>query len=304
MKMKMRIRPVISNPYFLSAIFCICIAGVAYAATNIDTQDAGYKWGWNDVFGWVDMKTTATVMVTDTAVQGYASSSIGTIMFDCTTTPSGDSCATASWKTANDGTGLLSGWAWNDAIGWISMSGTTAGAENYQVRVDPAGDGINSYFHGWAWNDAVGWLTFNCEDLESLPGGGGFCLSNGYKTQTSANAAPSAVSAEFISSIFDIGTDTGIFNTLSWQGSQPAGSAVQFQIATASSIAALQGNMTSVFAGSSWFAASPAPASPAKLTQALTGVPVESRRYIRYKALLSGAGNSPRIDDILIGWSP
>lgn len=271
----------------------------AYAATNIDTQGVGEKWGWNDVFGWVDMAVTNTVNVGTSTVAGYASSSIGDIMFDCATTRAGNTCATANFKTANDGTGLLSGWAWNDVIGWISMSGTTADGQAYQVHIDPAGDNINSYFHGWAWNDVVGWLTFNCNDY-----GGAFCTATStYKTQTSSGAAPS--NAEFTSSIFDIGTPTGLFNTIAWRGSQPSGTAVQFQIATATSSAALMGATSTVFSASSWFTVNPAPASPTKLTPTLTGVAVENRRYIRYRAALSTSGaNGLQIDDIIINWSP
>ncbi len=278
---------------------------IAYAATNIDTAGVGEKWGWNDVFGWVDMKASNTVMVKNAIVEGYASSSIGMISFDCATMAVPD-CATAgSWKVANDGVGNLSGWAWNDAVGWISMSGTTAGGDNYQVKVIPSGNGTDSYFHGWAWSDIVGWLTFNCKDIEALPGGGGFCAgTNNYKTQTSTHATGVATNAEFVSSIFDIGTDIGVFNTIGWQGAQPSGSAVQFQIATATSSANLRGNMATIFASSVWMATSPSPASPTKLSASLAGVPVENMRYIRYKAKLTGNSNSPRIDDIMIGWSP
>lgn len=278
----------------------------AYAATNIDTQGAGEKWGWNDVFGWVDMAQTDTVTVGPAGVSGYASSSIGAIVFDCATPPSGPSwCGTANFRTANDGTGLLSGFAWNDLIGWISMAGTTGDGQPYQVHVDPAGDNVNSYFHGWAWNDAVGWLTFNCNDY-----GGAFCTATStYKTQTGAGAAPTE--AEFTSSIFDIGTATGLWNTLAWKGAQPAGTSVKFQIATATSSAALAGDAAAVFAGSAWFDVSPAPASPVKLANnaaagyVATGVEVENRRYLRYRAALSTPGTDGlRIDDIILNWSP
>ncbi len=271
----------------------------AYAATNIDTQGAGEKWGWSDVFGWADMAGTNTVNVGASAVSGYASSSIGDIMFDCATTRLGNTCATANFKTANDGTGLLSGFAWNDIIGWISMSGVTGDGQAYQVHVDPSGDNVNSYFHGWAWNDAVGWLTFNCNDY-----GAAFCSATStYKTQTSSGAAPT--DAEFTSSVFDIGTATGLFNTMAWKGAQPAGTSVKFQIATATSSAALAGSAATVFGGSNWFDANPSPASPVKLTPTLTGVAVENRQYLRYRAALSTPGtNGLQIDDIVINWSP
>ncbi len=274
----------------------------AYAATNINTQGKqNEKWGWNDVFGWIDMASTTSVFVGTSTVAGYASSSIGDIMFDCATTRLGNTCATVNFKTANDGTGLLSGWAWNDLIGWISMSGTTASPSPvpYQVHIDPAGNGIDSYFNGWAWSDVVGWITFNCNDY-----GASFCTSTStYKTQTGAGAAN--VSAEFTSNIFDIGTTTGLFNTLTWKGTQPAGTSVKFQIATANATSTLTGAASTVFAASTWFDVSPSPASPVKLTPTLTGVEVENRRYIRYRAALSTEGASGlQIDDIIINWSP
>ncbi len=299
-KVRKRIRIFLYKTSLLGIWSLIIGISVAYAATNIDTEGAGEKWGWNDVFGWVDMFGTNTVTVSNTGVSGYASSPIGDIMFDCATTRAGNTCATANFKTANDGTGLLSGWAWNDSIGWISMFGMTASPnpQTYQVHIDPAGDNINSYFHGWAWNDVVGWLTFNCNDY-----GASFCTASNYKTQTSAGAAPT--NAEFTSNILDIGTASGLFNTLTWKGAQPAGTSVKFQIATATSTAPLTGDMATVFVESSWFDVPPAPASPIKLTPAITGVAVAGRQYIRYRAALATPDVvGLQIDDIIINWSP
>ncbi len=287
---------------FISAlIFC----AMAVAATNINTQGKqNEKWGWNDVFGWIDMASTTSVFVGTSTVQGYASSSVGDIMFDCATTRLGNTCATVNFKTANDGTGLLSGFAWNDLIGWISMSGTTGAPSNtpYQVYIAPAGDNINSYFHGWAWSDVVGWINFNCSDYDPLIPG--FCAgTSNYKTQTGAGA--SEANAEFTSSIFDIGTPSGIFNTLTWRGTQPAGTSVKFQIATANATSTLAGATSTVFAASQWFDVNPAPASPVKLTPTNTGVEVENRRYFRYRAALATEGATGlQMDDIIINWSP
>jgi len=270
------------------------------AATNIDAQNVGDKWGWNDVMGWIDMKASNTVMVNNTNVSGYAVSLVGDIMFDCATTAAGNTCATANFQTANDGLGNLSGWAWNDAIGWISMSGTTADGRVYQVSVVPLGDDINSYLNGWAWNDVVGWINFNCNDFESLPGGTGLgvcAATNNYKTQTSASAAAS--SGTFTSSIFDIGTATGIINSIMWKGSQPANTKVQFEIATAATAAALANPTYTLLPNTVQGVA------VSVTRNAATGLEVENRRYIRYRvSLISSGGLGPRIDDILINWSP
>ena len=181
------------------------------------------------------------------------------------------------------------------------MSGTTDAPSSipYQVHIDPAGDGINSYFNGWAWNDVVGWITFNCNDYSAS-----FCTATStYKTQTDAGAVN--VNAEFTSSIFDIGTTTGLFNTIAWKGAQPAGTSVKFQIATANTTSTLMGSAATVFAGSTWFDVNASPASPVQLTFELTGVAVENRRYIRYRmALLTEGASGLQIDDIIINWSP
>lgn len=284
----------------IGMVMGIMICGVAYAATNIDTQNVGDKWGWNDVVGWINMKDANTVMVNATGVSGYASSFVGDIMFDCAITPAGNTCATANFQTTNDGWGNLSGWAWNDALGWISMSGTTADGKTYQVFVAPSGDGINSYFHGWAWNDVVGWINFNCNDFENLPGGAGLgvcAATNNYKTQTNAYAAAS--SGTLTSSIFDIGTATGIVNSIMWKGSQPGNTKVQFEISTAATAAALANPTYTLLPDARQGVAVPV------ARNAATGLEVENRRYIRYRvSLISDGGLGPRIDDILINWSP
>jgi hypothetical protein len=61
----------------------------------------------------------------------------------------------------------LSGYAWSDSIGWISMNCTdpaTCGASNYGVTVAPAGD-----ISGYAWSDNIGWVSFNAADVAGCP---------------------------------------------------------------------------------------------------------------------------------------
>ena len=293
----------------LACIFAICAASGAYlafATTNIDTFNANEKWGWNDVFGWIDMKAPNALTVGST-VTGHASSSIGNVLFDCATMPTSPDCTSPKpdFKVLKDADGLMSGWAWNDAVGWISMSGTTSLPVSlpYQVYLEPqysttTGAVIGSHFRGFAWNDVAGWITFNCLDGN----GGSFCGANTSTVQTGViSASPSAA---FISNIFDLGTATGILNTITWKGSQPAGTSVQFQIATATSSAALTGDMTAVFASSLAVSAPASPGSPVRLSLATSGVPVENRRYFRYKVTMSAVGTGPRIDDIIVSWSP
>ncbi len=299
-----------------SIFLLICAATgayLAYAASNIDTLNANEKWGWNNIIGWIDMKTGTGVTVGST-VSGYASSSIGPIMFDCATMPTSPSCTDPDFtdpdfKVLKNSDGLLSGWAWNDAVGWISMSGTTAAPsplpyqvklENHQSTSTGALDG--SYFRGFAWNDVAGWISFNCLDGDL---GNSSCTGNAYKTQTGVTST--APAAEFISNIFDLGTATAALNTITWKGSQPAGTSVDFWIATAAATSTLTGNMTTVFQNSLLLSVPASPGSPVKLSPTSTqaGVEVENRRYFRYKVRMTAVGTTgPRIDDIIVSWSP
>jgi len=56
----------------------------------------------------------------------------------------------------------LSGYAWNDNIGWISMNCTntsSCGSVDYGVNVQTTGRNMS----GYAWSDNVGWISFNEE---------------------------------------------------------------------------------------------------------------------------------------------
>ncbi len=200
----------LSTFYFLDS--------VSFAATNIDST---YRWAWNDNIGWIDFYSTNNVNASSSQLSGYASSSVGFIALDCATSPNGNICATSNFKVSNDGSGNLSGWAWNDAIGWISFDSATASSSYfYQVSISPT----TGVFSGWAWNDLVGWFSFNCSDLN-------ICGSSDYKVLTSWRAGQTT--ANLISSIFDTGAASGVaLNTIMWQGSQPSGTNVKFQIAS------------------------------------------------------------------------
>ena len=157
--------------FFLTIIIILFAASIAIAATNIDST---YRYAWNDLIGWVDFYTTDNVNVSSTQLLGYASSSVGFIALDCATSPNGDVCGTSNFKVLKDGTGDLSGYAWNDNVGWISFSGTTTENQVYGVSISPtSGD-----FSGWAWNDNVGWFSFNCSNS-----GAGGCSPADYKVK-------------------------------------------------------------------------------------------------------------------------
>ncbi len=284
-----------------SFVFLISVSffpSFSHASTNISTTDGEY-WGWNDVVGWIRFNTAGgglSVTVTNTLVQGYATSTAGDISLDCGTTSVGSICGgSVDYKVTNDGSGNLSGYAWNDVYGWISFDchNTNACAQSsYQVTIDSNGD-----FSNYAWNDVIGWISFNCVNTLG-------CGSSSYKVKTSW--APSATIATLDSSIFDTGVSAGAqLHSLVWRGSKPAGTSVQFQIAASND------------SSGPWTYIGPDGTSSSYYPQdtslgAGVSIPLDysfhnNYRYFRYRVRLSSNSNSsaaPRIDDIIINWTP
>ena len=214
-------------------------AGVALAETNIAAPTAEHA-AWNDEVGWLDFYGTDTVIVQGTRVQGYASSSVGPVSFDCATSPNGNICGTSNYGVCNglnathevdgtcsngDASGSLIGYAWNDAVGWVSMScrnHEAVGCATYQVTIDANGD-----FQGWAWNDIVGWVGMNCGNA------GASCAPYAYKVNTAWRATSSLSLVDSV--VIDSGATGGVaLNSIVWQGTRPNGTTVTFQIATSS----------------------------------------------------------------------
>jgi len=111
-----------------------------------------------------------------------------------------------------------------------------------------------------------------------------------------------AITGTLISSIFDIQETGGAaINTIMWQGNQPTGTSVKFQIAS--------GNSTST-----WTYRGSDGSDTTYYTPIGPGFPVQinlkyhnNHRYFRYKIFLSTDVNhtvSPRVDDVIINWSP
>jgi len=55
-------------------------------------------------------------------------------------------------------TDKISGWAWSDNIGWISLNctNTSCASSNYGVTVNLT----TGNFSGYAWSDNLGWINF------------------------------------------------------------------------------------------------------------------------------------------------
>ncbi|MFH1758994.1 MAG: hypothetical protein ABH822_00320 [Patescibacteria group bacterium] len=271
--------------FLVSSFWFLVSVNASSILPNIDTQDAGYQWAWADVAGWIDfdhgLGGNATVKVLGDELQGWADSDIGAIVLNCATTPAGDVCdvATGNFKV-NNNQGILSGWAWNDNIGWISFRGAS-----YGVTIEPAGDGINSYFYGWAWNDIVGWISFYCEN-------GGVCaIYPTYKIQTDAGSV--AANGGLESNVFDTGIASPRYNYIMWQGTPVTGGIVQLQVATSDG------------AIGPWSFSVPVTVNSGE--RLLISDVYQGKRYIKYRVLIDSdnwRGNTPVIDDIIINWSP
>ncbi|TSD01911.1 MAG: Uncharacterized protein Athens071426_607 [Parcubacteria group bacterium Athens0714_26] len=284
--------------FILGTVFVIlalssAIFSLVFAATTISSA---YRWAWNDAMGWIDFYSSGNVSVTTNELTGYASSQVGDISLNCSSTPNGDICSgpAGSWKVSNDGMGALSGWAWNDNIGWISFSCLNTGncsIYNYEVTVD--GDG---YFNGYAWNDVVGWISFNCAN----PGTNG-CSSPGidYKVKTTPFISKKA---NLTSSTFDTGVAQGVsFNSLIYQGTKPAGTDVKFQFASSDTASGpwifkgLDGSDATYYVPTG-------PNVPVLLIYSQNN----NKRYFRYKIFLDSDQSqtvSPIVDQVIINWS-
>lgn len=145
------------------------------AITQVTVPDNVNHWAWNgDGAGWVDFNPPlghVRFPIGQGELTGYAyiPSLDSYISLNCDTTAS---CASVSYKVTSASDGTLSGYAWNDAYGWISFNcndaGLPAGActngGNYKVTIaSSTGD-----FWGWAWSENLGWFSFNSANTELI----------------------------------------------------------------------------------------------------------------------------------------
>lgn len=276
----------------------ISLPSQARAATNINSSSSQH-FAWNDEIGWIDFYSTGNVTVTSEQLTGYATSSVGAIALDCATSPSGN--CTYNYKVSNDGNGDLSGWAWNDEIGWISFYWGNASA-NPAASTTALCQGYGGYcgvsissgaFQGWAWNDVVGWIDFNCSNTS-------ICGTYNFSVDTSW--VPQAATGTLVSQVFDTGESSGAqLNSITWKGSAPAGTSVGFLIAVSNSSSGPWN-----FVGSGGSSSTPYTGVP--------GVPISlgdysslAGRYFRYEAILTSnpaQTATPEVNDIIVNWSP
>jgi len=302
----------------LIAILTIFIAlnfrtAKANPGTNISATSTDH-FAWDDLNGWWDFYSTDTVIVSGSKLTGYASSSVGDMSLDCYTTRNGNICGVSNYGVCNglnathnvDGTcsnaeadGYLSGYAWNDTIGWISFCGGRGtpqcpGSIPYGVTITPTTGTFNNY----AWNDTVGWISFNCADA-------GVCGNSNYKVVTSWQATSSVATLE--STIIDTQLQGGaILNSITWKGEQPTNTCVKFQIATSSNPSGPwvyygPGPNSSTYFGGSC----PGPDQIIGIT-GTDRAWVNNTRYLRYKIFLTSdltQTKTPVVEDVILNWS-
>ncbi|HTY39812.1 MAG TPA: hypothetical protein VMC43_01845 [Candidatus Paceibacterota bacterium] len=270
-------------------------AGRVHGATNISTTSTDH-WAWNDMVGWIDFYNTGTtnIWVSSPQMVGDASSSAGTISLDCATH---GLCSTSSYQVINDGNGFLSGWAWNDTYGWISFCGGQStsncpGTVSYEVYIDSNGN-----FNNYAWNDVIGWISFNCADQ-------GICSTSTYKVATSWTATSTTSTLD--STTFDTQTASGSkIDAVMWHGNLPVDPnvKVEFQFAVGNTTS---GAWTTNFVGPNGLTTSYFTGNP-DASIAVDYNLFNNYRYFRYRVTLVSSKDqtlTPRVDDIVIIWSP
>lgn len=312
----------------IALVVLLGVTATVFASTNISATTAE-QFAWNDVVGYIDFYSPGTAYVWGNRMEGYASSSIGPISLDCNTTPIGNICVTSNygicngtWSTSTGCTpqasGVLSGYAWNDTVGWISFDCHNHGncaSSNYGVSID----GATGDFSGYAWNDSIGWISFSSS---SVP----------YKVKTTWRATSSIGILD--SAVIDTQSVNGaVLNSITWSGAANANGTtdltyVKFQIAVSncangSTNAPTCNTGTWVFQGAGGLTTTyyDTPCSTAGfqggssgLTAAQTqGKPicidpaqVNNYRYIRYRTQLQSnllQNDTPRIDKIVLNWS-
>jgi len=272
------------------------------AATNISATTTDH-WAWNDIIGWIDFYGTNSVNVFSNRLEGYASSLAGEVSLDCHTTSHSppDICAQSNYQVTNnnnDTAGNLSNWAWNDQYGWISFDchnnggcGTGPGSSTYQVYID----GNTGNFNNYAWNDVIGWISFNCADTGCPPN---------YKVNTAWRATSTIATLD--SATYDTGVSVGAqLNSVLWHGNQNgiSGYPVKFQFAVGNSTS---GSWTTNFFGLGCSTDAYYADSPDKSIK-LDYNCFNNFRYFRYRVIMiSNQLNtvSPRVDDVIVNWSP
>jgi hypothetical protein len=179
-------------------------------------------------------------------------------------------------------------------------------SNNYRVSIGSS-DGV---FRGYAWNDVIGWINFNCDNT-----GGNYCLSQSdHKVKTTW--IPTSTVAYLDSSAFDTGVQGGAqLNSIMWLGGFVSASTgacvgtaakVSFQIAASNASSGPWNFIGLDGTSNSMYEAFFNPSQPG-VSIPLDYILHNNQRYFRYRVFLftdQAQSQSPRVDDVIINWSP
>ena len=288
--------------FFLTATAVCFLAGIGFLVKNVYAAYSGNCSGyaWSTKAGWVSFETTASygAQVTDTYLDGYAwGEKTGYISLKRDSgTPDYSVTVTISGSTGN-----LSGYAWSEKGGYIKFAaaGSTyanTSASDYGVTVN----GSTGVFSGYAWSEKLGWIKFagSCSS-----GTTGACSGGVYGVITSWRVSVAGSSDGYlVSNIFDSGASGGAsINYIMWQGTQPTGTSVKFQLASSDSTDGPWSYEGGDGTDTSYYTPS-GPGSQVLVRQEYH----VNKRYFRYKIFLyadEGETQTPTVTDVILGFS-
>ncbi len=153
------------------------VTGVSFSRLSFNLTKAlkPNQWAWsggasseavNEGTGWIDFNPSSSdvripVGAGDFLGMAHILASNDYISLNCATT---NSCFDISYKVYANASGMLHGWAWSDAYGWVSFnSAETTSTVPYSVSINQT----TGSFSGYAWSENIGWLSFNCSNTSS-----------------------------------------------------------------------------------------------------------------------------------------
>ncbi len=146
---------------------------------NTGNTTTGYAW--NSRIGWINWGATGGNIVVPEGsgeLSGMAySNNGGWISLSCVST---NSCGSVDYKVTKDADGNLSGWAWSEKFGWISFNcsnDNSCASSNYKVTINSS----TNEFEGYAWSENLGWISFNCNT--GGPSQTNICDQSNYKVR-------------------------------------------------------------------------------------------------------------------------
>ena len=193
----------------------------------------------------------------------------------------------------------------------------------FQIRTAPDAGGVPGVWSSWLgptgggdyYTDPVGGETINASHRDGLADQWfqyqAFLSSSGAYTPTLSDitityvytAPVGAETGELISSVYDTQVVGGsAINMIMWEGNQPSGTVVKFQIASSNNSTG-PWNYKGTDGSSSSYYIPVGPGSPVKVNLSYHN----NQRYFRYKIFLESDTSrtaSPSVQDIIINWSP